>query len=345
MRNVMVIGVLVSPLLWGQENPTAETAEQRVVISVERIWDRAEHSAFTDLIAFRGRYYCTFREGSGHVPGLNGVIRVIESEDVQNWRSVALLAEPGVDLRDPKLSVTPDERLCLNLGGSFYHGKTRLRMESRVAFSDQEGRHFSAPQPIPMPEVIRTDMDWLWRVTWHEGMAWAAVQQVPKAQPRSLQLVRSQDALNWQSVHTMQVPHPSETTLRFLPDGRLLAFIRRSGPAPSVGWLGLSRPPFKEWDYRELDRPLGGPNVVPLPGGRWLAATRGAGQKMLLALLDVEDAKLTPVIELPSAGDCSYAGLVVEPDKQRVLVSYYSSHEGKTAIYLAVLRLEALEKW
>lgn len=337
--------VWVPASLLGQSATTEETAEQRLVISVERIWDRAEHSAFTDLVAFRGRYYCAFREGSGHIPGLNGVIRVIASEDAQNWRSLAVLEEAHVDLRDPKLSVTPDQRLCVNMGGSFYHGQERLRMESRVAFSDSEGQHFSAPQAIPMPESIRSDMDWLWRVTWHEGVAWAAVQQVPKSAPRTLQLVRSQDAAKWEAVHTMQVPHPSETTLRFLPDGRLLAFIRRSGPSPSVGWLGLSQPPFTQWDYRELDRPLGGPNVVPLPGGRWLAATRGAGQKMLLALLDVEKAKLTPVIELPSAGDCSYAGLIVEPEPQRVLVSYYSTHEGKTAIYLATLRLDALEAW
>jgi hypothetical protein len=324
---------------------TEETDAQKLVIAVERIWDRAAHSAFTDLAVFNGRYYCAFREGDGHVPGLNGLIRVIESEDAENWRSVALLDEPEVDLRDPKLSVTPDQRLCVNMGGSFYHGKTRLKMESRVSFSDGDGRNFSAPLPIPAPDSVRTDMDWLWRVTWHEGAAWAAIQQVPEGRPRALQLVRSTDATRWEAVHTMEVPHPSETTLRFLDDGRMLALIRRSGPAPSFGWLGVSKPPFTEWEYRELDLPLGGPNMVRLPGGRWLAATRGQGRKMLLALLDVETAGVTPLIELPSDGDCSYAGLVVEPDKKRVLVSYYSTHEEKTSIYLATLRLDAIEAW
>lgn len=332
-------------LLPAQENQTGETAGQRLVIGVERIWDRAEHSAFTDLTAFRGRYYCVFREGSGHIPGLNGLIRVIDSGDAQNWRSVALLEEAGVDLRDPKLSITPDGRLCVNMGGSFYHGTTRLKMESRVSFSDREGGGFSPPRPIPMPATIHTDMDWLWRVTWHEGEAWAAVQQVPGGKPRSLQLVRSRDALAWEPIHTMQVSAPSETTLRFLEDGRMLALIRRSGPAPSAGWLGISKPPFTDWEYKELDRPLGGPNLARLPGGRWLMATRSAGQKMLLAMLDVDSAGVTPVIELPSGGDTSYAGLVVEPEKNRVLVSYYSSHEGKSAIYLATLRLDALASW
>jgi hypothetical protein len=345
MKVATALLCLVPVLLNAQATPTAETAEQRLVIAVERIWDRAEHSAFTDLIAFKGRYYCTFREGSGHIPGLNGLIRVLESDDAQHWRSVALLDEPQVDLRDPKLSITPDQRLCINLGGSYYHGKTRLKMESRVSFSDSEGRNFSPPQPIPMPPGIHTDMDWLWRITWHDGLAWAAVQQVPTGQPRTLQLVRSRDAQTWEAVHTMQVPHPSETTLRFLHDGRMLALIRRSGPAPSVGWLGLSKPPFTDWQYRELNLPLGGPNLVQLPNGRWLAATRGPGEKMRLGLLDVDKAQFTTLIDLPSSGDCSYAGLVVEPDKNRVLVSYYSSHEAKSAIYLATLRLDALEGW
>lgn len=345
MKFAAALLCLVPALLNAQATPTAETAEQQLVIAVERIWDRAEHSAFTDLIAFKGRYYCTFREGSGHIPGRNGLIRVLESDDAQHWRSVALLDEPHVDLRDPKLSITPDQRLCINLGGSYYHGKTRLKMESRVSFSDPEGRNFSPPQPIPMPPGIHTDMDWLWRITWHDGFAWAAVQQVPTGQPRTLQLVRSRDAQTWEAVHTMQVPHPSETTLRFLHDGRMLALIRRSGPAPSVGWLGLSKPPFTDWQYRELDLPLGGPNLVQLPGGRWLAATRGAGEKMRLGLLDVDKARFTTLVDLPSSGDCSYAGLVVEPNQNRVLVSYYSSHEAKSAIYLATLRLDVLEGW
>ncbi len=320
------------------------TAEQKYVMWVQRIWDQAEHNAFTDLVKFQDRYYCTFREGSGHIPGLNGSIRVIESDDAQNWRSTALLAEAGVDLRDPKISVTPDGRLCVNMGGSFYRGKERWKMESRVSFSDREGRAFSAPQPALAPESVRTDMDWLWRITWHEGTAWGAIQQVPAdGSARSLQLVRSGDAVTWEQAHTFAVTAPSETTLRFLKDGRMMALIRRSGPSPSVGWVGLSKPPFSEWSYKELDRPLGGPNVVALPGGSWLAATRDSGKRTLIAKLDPETAALTPLVHLPSGGDASYVGLVVEPEQGRVLASYYSSHEGRTSIYLAALWLAELE--
>ena len=36
-----------------------------------KIWDQAPHCAFTDLI-LSGKFYCTFREATGHVPGVDG---------------------------------------------------------------------------------------------------------------------------------------------------------------------------------------------------------------------------------------------------------------------------------
>ncbi len=48
--------------------------------------------------------------------------------------------------------------------------------------------------------------------------------------------------------------------------------------------------------------------------------------------------KLTPYCDLPSGGDCSYPAAVLAGDETlggEILVSYYSSHEGSTNIYLA----------
>ena len=45
----------------------AEQAPSEVqLLEVRRIWDRAPHSAFTDLARFRDRWYCAFREGRSH---------------------------------------------------------------------------------------------------------------------------------------------------------------------------------------------------------------------------------------------------------------------------------------
>ena len=143
--------LLLSPLMsFAQVTP-----EQDVIMSVERIWDRAEHNAFTGLIEFNNKLYCSFREGTAHVFGVNGSIRVIASDDGQNWYSVAHLFKEEVDLRDPKLSVTPDNRLMINIGGSVYVGKKLVRMQPLVSFSDQNGLNFRDPQPITIDEKIK----------------------------------------------------------------------------------------------------------------------------------------------------------------------------------------------
>ncbi|HBE42193.1 MAG TPA: hypothetical protein DDW27_13470, partial [Bacteroidales bacterium] len=61
---------------------------------VWKIWDQAEHNAFTDIIKYEGKYYCTFREGGGHVPwpsGIDGKIRILVSKDGEKWKSAGLL--------------------------------------------------------------------------------------------------------------------------------------------------------------------------------------------------------------------------------------------------------------
>ena len=173
MHRSLCLAVIVASHLvrFASAETTEETDQQKCIVSIERIWDRATHSAFTDLIQFKGRLYCTFREGDGHIPGLNGLIRVLRSDDGANWQSIALLEERGIDLRDPKLSVTPDGRLMINCGASTYHGSQRQAIDSRVAFSEASGEKVVSVQKVVLPTDITKHWDWLWRVTWHDGWA------------------------------------------------------------------------------------------------------------------------------------------------------------------------------
>src|SRR5688572_23187982 len=91
----------------------AAAAAKAELVSVDRIWDAAPHNAFTDLVFFKDRWFCTFREGKDHV-SRDGAIRVISSPDGRKWESAARLEDPAADLRDPKLAITPENRLMLN---------------------------------------------------------------------------------------------------------------------------------------------------------------------------------------------------------------------------------------
>ena len=84
---------------------------------------------------------------------------------------------------------------------------------------------------------------------------------------------------------------------------------------------------------------IGGPHMILLPDGRIVAGVRLYDGRVRTSLcwLDRRAGQLTEFLTLPSGGDSSYPGLVWH--EGLLWVSYYSSHEGKTSIYLAKVRL------
>jgi len=308
-------------------SPTTPT-----LVKVARIWDAGAHNAFTDLIRWRDRWYCTFRESDAHIGG-NGRIRVLASSDGETWTSAALVAEAGIDLRDPKMSITPDDRLMIVAGGSVYEGTRYLGRQPRVLFSS-DGRTWTEPQRI------LAEGDWLWRVTWHEGTAYGVTYRTKAADPAewTATLVSSRDGRTFREIATFAVPgRPNETTLRVMPDGEMVALVRREA-GNRLAWVGRSRPPYTNWTWRETAHAVGGPNFIRLPDGELWASGRdySGSPKTVVARLTL-DGGYEPVLTLPSGGDTSYAGMVWHDGV--LWVSYYASHEDKTAIYLARVTL------
>lgn len=322
----------------------AQAAVTAQLVEVKKIWDAGSHNAFTDLIRWHDRWWCTFREADDHVGG-DGAIRIIVSSDGARWESAARLTEAGIDLRDPKLSITPAGKLMLNCGGSVYGGTKVLKSRrSRVLFSD-DGTTWTAPRPI------LTEGEWLWRVTWHDGVAYGAAydsktaSNAPSGPEWLLALYRSKDGLAWDLVKRMEVTgRPNETTLRFEPDGTMLMLVRREGD-DRMGHIGRARPPYTTWTWQASNYRFGGQNALRLPSGSWLVGTRdysavkpgvAGGARTMLARLE-PDGKLESLVTFPSDGDNSYPAMVLH--EGRLWFSYYSSHEGKTSIYLAKVAL------
>ncbi|MFB3827899.1 MAG: sialidase family protein [Bryobacteraceae bacterium] len=319
-------------------------APQLEVISVRRIWDQAPHSAFGDIIRFRDRWFCVFREGRRHVarPGEedDGKLRVIASRDGEAWKAAARIAEKGIDLRDPHFSITADGRLMIVAGGSEYPAGRYAGRQPRVMFSG-DGSRWTAPRRILEPG------HWLWRVTWHGGRAYGVSKygspskEMP-ANPRRVRLVTSVDGLAWDSVAELNVPGGDETTLRFLPDGRMAALMRRVWDDGDLAMIGLSAPPFQQWQWSKTAHYIGGPNFIVLPSGAMIAGGRvfpgGDRRTPRTALGPLSYTAWEPSLTLPSAGDSSYPGFAWH--RGMLWVMYYSSHEGKTAVYLAKLRVE-----
>src|SRR5262249_14021658 len=293
-----------------------------------KIWDGAPHNAFTDLIRWRDRWYYCFREGAGHAAGA-GTIRVLTSDDGDTWTSAATIAQDGADLRDPHLSITPDGRLMLNGGAAVPPTRNPVTDHySFVSFS-ADGKSWTPPRKVV------ASWQWLWRVAWHGGIAdgladsWDAE---AKEKVYSAALYKSGDGLTYQKVSDLDRPGGTEAALAFDGDA-LICLFRRDG-TPNTAQLGTSRPPYTAWTWKDAGMSVGGPCLLKLPNGRWLAAgrtTREGRPQTVVARVDLGAGTLTPLVTLPSGGDNSYAGMVWYDGK--VWMSYYSSHEGKARVY------------
>src|SRR5690606_15207322 len=130
-------------------------------------WDRGVHNALTDLIFCHKKWFLCFRESDAHVFGANGTIRILTSADGETWTTSASIVEKGIDLRDPKFSVTADGRLHLLMGGTRYENGIYITRQPRVAFS-LDGFQWSANTPV------LSDHEWLWRLSWYQGTGYGA---------------------------------------------------------------------------------------------------------------------------------------------------------------------------
>ncbi|MCI0683756.1 MAG: glycoside hydrolase [Gemmataceae bacterium] len=304
---------------------------------VRKIWDGAAHNAFTGLIRFQERWYCVFREGDGHAKGA-GAIRVLVSKDGADWQSAAVLAKPGVDLRDPHVAIAPDGRLMLNGGAAEPPTRDPVKDHySFVSFS-KDGKTWT------QPERVLASWHWLWRVTWHKDIAYGvAYIWDPKvgAQSYRTALFSSKDGVKYEKVADLQQKFASEATLRFDGDA-LYCLQRRDGYRGITALLGASKPPYTTWEWKDLGAYVGGPELLKAPSGAWWVGGRSyfppKGAKTVVSRLDVGAGKLTEALQLPSGGDTSYPGMVWHDNQ--LWVSYYSSHEGKTSIYLARLKVK-----
>jgi len=258
----------------------------------------------------------------------DGAIRVIASADGRKWTSAARIESKGWDLRDPKITLAPDARLMITAAAA--RRPPDKDMHQSMIWYSKDAANWG--QPIEIGDANY----WLWRTAWHKGVAYAVGYETTSG--NSIRLYHSKGGKKFEPLvdRLFDKGDPNETSLLFADDGAALCLLRRDGK-PNTALLGAAQPPYVSWTWNDLGVPLGGPHMIRLPNGRIVAAGRRYDGNVRTALLwlDPKAGKLTEFLKLPSGGDTSYPGLVWHDG--RLYVSYYSSHEGRTSIYLAVV--------
>lgn len=324
MGLLLLLGVTV-------ESGLAQSGKPELV-DVRRIWDAAPHNAFTDLVRFQNKWFCVFREGKGHVSP-DGALRVITSTDGKDWQSAAIIRSEDSDLRDAKITITPKGQLMLS-GAEAMNRVVDHKHQSLTWFSD-DGKTWSEQFEVGDKDV------WLWRTTWHADRAWGFGYGTQNRKGL-LRLYSSDSGQKYETVID-RVPgvgtYANETSLVFEKDGTAWCLLRQDG-RPNTGLIGKSVPPYREWSWKPLGVRIGGPHMVRLPNGRFIATVRlyDGGARTSVCEIEPEAGRLSELLKLPSGGDTSYAGQIWHDGQ--LWISYYSSHEGKTSIYLARVRFE-----
>jgi len=316
-----------------------------VLVSVEKIWDRAEHNAFTDLIRYKGRWYCAFREGKTHVSH-HGVLKVIASDDGEKWElATSIESSRNWDMREAKFAIMPDGRLILT--GAEANRQTDPTQHRSLVWFTSDGKSWTSTEPV-------ADSDyWLWRGAWHDGKGYYFGYKTG-GEPRAIRLYRTSDGRQFDTVvdnafPTAEKGYPNETSVSFLEDGTSYRLLRRDGGTNlNTAQLGVSKPPYRDWQWKDLGVRIGGPNMLRLPDGNWVSVVRRYGDGKMqvkdwytaVHWLDPEAGTLTEVLKLPFAGDNGYTGMVWH--EGLLWVSNYSSHEEGTNVYLTKIKFEGL---
>lgn len=295
----------------------------------------------TDLIFYQGHWICALRESDQHEKGEDGIIRLIYSPDGRFWCSLASFSALGVDLRDPKLSITPNGMLMLLLGGIIFDEEgALLQIKSYVTFS-KDGSSWT-----PFIQVAPTN-EWLWRVTWHKGISYGVTYSFSDPEDLKKEWLAKLYYSSWTQYKLLtqwKIPgRPSEATLRFRANDEMVALVRRNDRENEHAWLGWSRHPYTLWEWEELNIHLGGPNFLIIDGHIWVAGRAmvrtpyGCFEQTVVGRYC--QGLILPGCILPSGIDSSYPGMVYKDGL--LWISYYSSHEepDKAAVYLAKVKL------
>ncbi len=309
-KAIFLAGIVVA-------NAMNTLAVETELLSVKTIWGPKQsgepHNAFTDMIRFQGKWYIGFREAIKHHGGLEGKgrLRVIRSDEGEAWESCGLFVIEEGDLRDAKLSITRTGELMLNTAIQVYHPNPDKHRN--FAWFSKDGRTWSEPVQIGENNI------WLWSVTWYDGVAYGV--GYPTTENRSIRLYKSEDGRKWEVLVKDLYPRGNESSIAFEPDGTAYCLVR------SGNVIGQAKAPYKEWTWSQSLN-LGGPKMIRLKDGRFIAGGRVGWGSMRLYEVDPETGRSKHLIDLPARGDSSYPGLVLH---EGVLwVSYYTSSDAAT---------------
>jgi len=306
----------------------------------------SQHNAFTDLAYWQGCYWVSYRKGAGHI-SMDGQATVAVSSDRQRFREVAHSKRVG-DCRDPKLLPIDEERMAM-IYPSWIKGVPAREMHQFITFT-RDG--FAWEEPVQVAGI--PEHHWMWRIRHHDGLYYGLVKTIghDPENRRTLYLYISEDLVTWRKHAQVGEVNQGldEADMLFHEDGTAWILARNSVRAegtPSSFWC-VARAPYAEWEVKEVGFTVQSPVLLRTKGKILMAGRNKMGEfpgdcwphlnPSSLAVWELSnDFTARRVLQMNAAGDCSYPGLIEDPEG-RICMSYYSQHAYFNGDYPRLLR-------
>jgi hypothetical protein len=362
---LLVLAVLI---LWWFLRPNRAHVDTGVVLETWYVSSDGSHNSNTDLIRWNNQLYVAYVSSPFHFGNDASVMHVRRSPDLGRfWEEVASFNPPDEDIRDPKFAIIGNRLFLYALKNTNFIAEPYISVYSYT----ENGVEWTPFETIPGLD------GWLfWRpktqdgVTFYNSAYWWE-------HGKSI-LLRSTDGIQWETVSQIYSGgRNDETEIEFRPDGSLIATGRLEygeatdaifGDPKGATLISVSAPPFTTWTER-LQSPvtrLDGPYLFTYHGrtyavGRYqpdlgmsgpFTAQGSCLARKRTALFEVRESGLAYLTDLPSAGDTSYVGLVLDGDQ--AYATYYTSRTDRdfpwivgmlspSHIMMAKLDLKAME--
>lgn len=354
------LAIAVPILYWKFRSPSDLRIAESLGLETWTAVPANAHHSNTDMFKYKGQYLLVHATSPWHFASNKCRLVVRSSTDGKDWRVVSEISVPGEDVRDPKLA---------EIGGKLflYFLRNTKKFEAEptgTAYcTSEDGTTWTEPEDL-------ANVGWLW---WRPKTFDGTTFYLPAywSEHGKSMLFKSTDGIEWTEVGEIYSGEKNdETAISFRPDGSMIMTARlevdpdRWGYHPDAHTLiGIAPPPYTDWKLsRSYETRLDGPFLFQIGERTYACGRRHVGKSAMMgsawgrkrtSLYLVEPERLVFLSDLPSSGDTSYAGVVVDGDE--ILISYYTSPPDRdypwllgmlsnSSIEMVRFKIDALEK-
>lgn len=325
-----------------------------------------------DLVKFKDRFYVMFRTAPSHFPSKKVKMYVISSSDFRKWDFESEINMQS-DIREPRFAVWHDSLFCYFFQG----GTTWYKFQPKQLFviSTIGNRQWTAPSSIGLDGFF----PWRLRIKDDELLlsAYNGKNLYNKAHQNELRLFKSKDAK-----HFTPISKETQVSMNAAEEGEFI--FDSSGILYSVvcleGYGGLlckaNKDSIYKWEYKKTKYKYDSPLFFEHKNDIYLISRRNMDgacdrskegkkphrmynlvcysltkKKTSLFKLNKNNLTLSYILDLPSTGDCSFAGIEKLSETDYLVMNYSSDiskkeknwirgQSGKTYLYWSVMHIK-----